>query len=174
MELKNQILNLTRDCINGYLETGNDNFIMPEYVGNELNKKGDGVFVTISKKNGELRGCVGTIARTQPTLAMEIIVNAIAAAVKDPRFKPVTFEEFKELTVEIDVLSKLEKITSINDLDIKKYGLLIERNNKSGIVLPGRSDINTIQAQIKKALQKAGLDGGLYGCSLYRFTTTRY
>src|SRR2546427_11803713 len=67
-----------------------------------------GVFVSL-KKRGELRGCIGTIEPAHENLAREIIENAISAATKDPRFRPVVEAELPELVVSVDILTTPER-----------------------------------------------------------------
>src|SRR2546428_12634323 len=67
-----------------------------------------GVFVSL-KKRGELRGCIGTIEPAQENLALEIIENAISAATKDPRFRPVVEEEEPELRVSVVAVTTAER-----------------------------------------------------------------
>src|SRR6266849_9210580 len=82
-----------------------------------------GAFVSLKKK-GELRGCIGTIEPAQPNLALEIIENAISAATKDPRFRPVVEEELPELVVSVDILTTPERVAGHEDLDVRRYGLI--------------------------------------------------
>src|SRR5207244_8387318 len=83
-----------------------------------------GVFVSL-KKRGELRGCTGTIEPSHENLAVEIIENAISAATKDPRFRPVEEEELPELVVSVDILSTAERAAGPEDLDVQRYGLIV-------------------------------------------------
>src|SRR5437899_10491039 len=80
-----------------------------------------GVFVSL-KKRGELRGCIGTIEPAHENLAVEIIENAINAATKDPRFRPVEEEELPELVVSVDLLSTQEREAGPEDLELQRYG----------------------------------------------------
>jgi AmmeMemoRadiSam system protein A/AmmeMemoRadiSam system protein B len=115
-----------------------------------------GVFVSI-KKHGELRGCIGTIQPCHGSVAHEIIENAIAAGTKDPRFPPVTLEEWDALTFSVDVLSPPEAIPDASGLDVKKYGVIVRQGYRRGLLLPNLEGVDTVAQQVAIALQKAGI-----------------
>ena len=131
-----------------------------------------GVFVSL-KKNGELRGCIGTFQSTQPTIAAEIIQNAVSAAIDDPRFSPVRSHELPGLTITVDILSSPEQVDSLAELDPKKYGVVVRCGRRSGLLLPDLEGVNSIGEQVSIARQKAGIGPG-EEIELYRFTVTRY
>jgi len=93
-----------------------------------------GVFVTLMKQ-GELRGCIGYPEPVKP-LKEAVVDMAISAAVNDPRFFPVESREVGELEIEISVLSPLKKIQSIEEVEVGKHGLVIQRGNQRGLLLP--------------------------------------
>ncbi len=130
-----------------------------------------GVFVTLYTFDGELRGCIGTFLPTTQDLAHEIAQNAISAAMEDPRFEPVEEFELDSIVVSVDVLSTPEEIKSENELDPKKYGIIVEKEWKRGLLLPDLEDVNTVDRQISIAMAKAGIRN--YE-KLYRFTVERY
>src|SRR5208283_4171515 len=99
-----------------------------------------GVFVSI-KKHGELRGCIGTFEPTQASVAEEVIHNAISAATRDPRFLPVASDELKSLTYSVDVLTNPEPATK-DDLDPKKFGVIVECGWRRGLLLPDLEGVN--------------------------------
>jgi len=108
---------------------------LPEFkVDSEILKEKRGAFVTI-EKHGNLRGCIGYIEAIKP-LYITIQEMAEAAALKDPRFPPVTEEELKELEVEISVLTPLKRIKDIKEIKIGKHGLYMKRGYYSGLLLP--------------------------------------
>lgn len=131
-----------------------------------------GVFVSFKKK-GELRGCIGTFAPTQPTIAEEIIRNAVSAGTEDPRFWPIELEELAELEVSVDVLGAPEQIDSAQELDPKNYGVIVRKGRRSGLLLPDLEGVDTIDEQLSIAMQKAGIRPD-EEIDLYRFTVTRY
>jgi MEMO1 family protein len=131
-----------------------------------------GVFVCL-KKHGELRGCIGTIEATQPNLGAEIINNAISAAVGDPRFSPVMPDELDDLKYSVDVLGPAEQVNSLDELDAKRYGVIVEAGRKRGLLLPDLEGVNTVEEQVSIAMRKAGIYGD-EPVSLYRFQVTRH
>ena len=115
-----------------------------------------GVFVSI-KKEGRLRGCIGTIQAVQKSIAEEIIENAVSAAVKDPRFYPVEQDELDKLTISVDVLGATEAIDSMDKLDVKRYGVVVTKGYRRGLLLPNLSGVDTAEEQVAIAKQKAGI-----------------
>jgi AmmeMemoRadiSam system protein A len=132
-----------------------------------------GVFVSIHRRDGELRGCIGTIEPRQANIALEVVHNAIAAATGDPRFLPVGEEELDELDYSVDVLSRPERIDSAEDLDPKTYGVIVEIGQRRGLLLPDLEGIDTAEQQLAYAMAKASILPG-EPVTLYRFTVTRY
>ena len=115
-----------------------------------------GIFVSI-KKDGQLRGCIGTIQAVRNCIAEEIVENAVSAAVRDPRFSPVEPEELEYLVISVDVLGEPEKISSPEELDTERYGVIVTRGHKRGLLLPNLEGIDTVEEQIAIAKQKAGI-----------------
>jgi AmmeMemoRadiSam system protein B/AmmeMemoRadiSam system protein A len=93
-----------------------------------------GAFVTI-KKHGQLRGCIGYIEAVRP-LRTAIVEMAQAAAFEDPRFSPVTSEEYPEISLEISVLSPLTLISDPETIEVGRHGLVIEQGMHRGLLLP--------------------------------------
>ncbi|HOQ07489.1 MAG TPA: AmmeMemoRadiSam system protein A [Clostridiales bacterium] len=129
---------------------------VPEVLPEEMRSGKAGVFVSI-KKHGRLRGCIGTIMPARENIASEIIHNAISAGVHDPRFPPVTEDELDDLVYSVDVLGKPEPINSIEELDVRRYGVIVRAGMRSGLLLPDLEGIDTPQQQVAIALQKAGI-----------------
>lgn len=93
-----------------------------------------GAFVTLHL-HGELRGCIGYIEARFP-LCETIEEAAPKAAFEDPRFPPLTAEEFEDVEIEISVLSPLKTISSVDEIEIGKHGLVIEGGYARGLLLP--------------------------------------
>ncbi|OPZ87723.1 MAG: 2-aminophenol 1,6-dioxygenase subunit beta [Firmicutes bacterium ADurb.Bin419] len=129
---------------------------IPEGLPKEMKTDRAGVFVSI-KKDGQLRGCIGTIAPTRESIAGEIIYNAISSGTEDPRFFPVEPNELESLVYSVDVLMKPEPIDSIEELDVVKYGVIVKSGYRSGLLLPNLENVNTPEEQVDIALQKAGI-----------------
>lgn len=144
----------------------------PQELTPELSKKA-GAFVSL-KKHGKLRGCIGTICPTRDNLALEIIYNAVEAGTRDPRFPPVQKEELDELDFSVDVLEPSEPVDSIEDLDPKKYGVIVRKGNRTGLLLPDLEGVNTAEEQLAIARQKAGIMPWENGIIIERFKVTRY
>ncbi len=93
-----------------------------------------GAFVTIEKK-GHLRGCIGYIHPVKP-LCQTVNEMARQAAIGDPRFPPLGANELSQITIEISVLSPLEKIQDVEEIEVGKHGLYILKGSFSGLLLP--------------------------------------
>lgn len=91
-------------------------------------------FVTLKNK-GELRGCIGLMEAVEP-LCLTIARMARAAGLEDPRFPPVSEEELPEIRMEISVLSSLEPVRNIEEIEVGKHGLRIQRGYHAGVLLP--------------------------------------
>ncbi|UTD03301.1 AmmeMemoRadiSam system protein A [Treponema socranskii subsp. buccale] len=126
-------------------------------LSDDLLKNRAGVFVSL-KKDGMLRGCIGTIAPVRESIAQEIAHNAISAAAFDPRFSEVTEDELSSLVYSVDVLSSPEKISSKEALDVKRYGVIVTKGNRRGLLLPNLETVNTVDEQIEIACKKGGID----------------
>lgn len=161
---------LARQSLHQYLTT-KQIMKVPENAGELLNKKA-GAFVSL-KKQGHLRGCIGTIESTRSNLAEEIIYNAVSAGVEDPRFAPVLPEELKELTISVDILEEPEAVHTMTELDPKVYGVIVSKGRKRGLLLPDLPGIDTPEEQVDIAKEKAGI-GLEESVSLARFKVTRY
>ena len=131
-----------------------------------------GVFVSI-KKDGQLRGCIGTTSPTQESVAAEVIQNAISAAFYDPRFFPIEKDELDGLTISVDVLGEAEPISNMRELDPVRYGVIVRQGHKSGLLLPDLEGVDTAEEQVEIAKQKAGITSN-EGVQLFRFEVIRY
>ena len=162
---------LARETIESYIKQRK--IIIPplDLPGEMINQKA-GVFVSL-KKNGNLKGCIGTIMPVQENIAQEIIKNAISAAVDDPRFSPVTASELGDLIISVDVLSLPEEISDILELDPKKYGVIVSSGYKKGLLLPDLEGVDTAEEQVDIARRKAGIYPD-EKAKLYRFEVKRY
>jgi AmmeMemoRadiSam system protein A len=131
-----------------------------------------GAFVSL-KMHGVLRGCIGTIEPVRRNLAEEIIHNAVSAGVDDPRFRPVQPDELPDLTVSVDVLAPPEQIDGEDELDPKRYGVIVSARGRVGLLLPNLEGIDTVAEQVGIARQKAGLRSD-EPVRLARFEVIRY
>jgi len=131
------------------------------------------LFVTLLTPGGELRGCIGSLEPTTENLATETIDRAIAAATADPRFAPVTRAEVPGLTIEVSILTPPEPVDSIDALDPRRYGVVVEDGGRRGVLLPGLTGIDDPDHQVAVARRKAGIPPGL-PVHLSRFEVVKY
>lgn len=143
----------------------------PETLTPVMSEKA-GVFVCL-KKEGQLRGCIGTFLPCCGNVAEETIKNAICAATEDPRFSLVTKEELPFLAYSVDVLSPPEKISDPKELDPKKYGVIVVKGGMKGLLLPDLEGVETVKEQVRIAKMKAGMDPE-ESADIYRFKVRRY
>ncbi len=120
-----------------------------------LLKQRAAAFVSI-KKQGQLRGCIGTFLPSYKNLAEEIAQNALAAGLQDTRFSPVLERELAELEYSVDVLTRPESC-SREELDPKKYGVIVTAGSLRGLLLPDLAGVDTVAEQLRIACQKAGI-----------------
>ena len=144
-----------------------------EQTGRGLLGRRAGVFVSIHK-DGRLRGCIGTISPTCSSIAEEIAQNAVSASTRDPRFAPIRPAELDSLEITVDVLGDTERISSPVELDVKRYGVIVTKGRRRGLLLPNLDGVDTVEDQISIALQKAGLDTDEENYELERFEVVRH
>jgi AmmeMemoRadiSam system protein A len=95
-----------------------------------------GAFVTLSlKQNHRLRGCIGEIQPFRP-LWKAVLGRAIDAAFRDPRFLPLTAEEFANVEIEISALTPAVPVGSWRDIVIGRHGMTLTKNGRSAVFLP--------------------------------------
>ena len=146
---------LARDTIEKYILSREWNTV-PDWAPPEMKNRRAGVFVSLHRE-GRLRGCIGTILPVQESIAEEIIRNAVSAATEDPRFDPVRPEEVDSLEIHVDVLSEPEKIRGKQDLDVKKYGVIVSSGSRRGLLLPDLDGVDTVDEQVAIAMKKGGI-----------------
>ena len=161
---------LARASLQYFLEKGTI-LPVPDILA-DLFKGRAGVFVSLKVKK-QLRGCIGTLAPSRPNIASEIIHNAINAGTADPRFEPVVIGELSEIDISVDILEAPQFVDSIDKLDPQKYGVIVSKGNRSGLLLPMLEGVDTVDEQLSIVMQKAGIDAE-EEIELYRFTVTRY
>ncbi|MBR6472365.1 MAG: AmmeMemoRadiSam system protein A [Firmicutes bacterium] len=138
----------------------------------ELKNARAGAFVSIHE-DGRLRGCIGTIEPTRATLAEEIINNAISASTQDPRFDAITEDELDMLEINVDVLGEAEDIDSMDQLDVRRYGVIVTSGYRRGLLLPDLDGVDTVEQQVDIARRKAGI-GPKEKIELKRFEVIRH
>ena len=131
-------------------------------------------FVSLKTRDGELRGCIGTIEAAKESLAQEIVANAISAAMNDPRFEPVSEDQLPNLRYSVDVLLPAEE-TVFEELDPAVFGVIVEDETTSrrGLLLPDIPGVDTAEQQVEIAMRKAGISRDT-PVKLWRFKVERF
>ncbi len=167
---KKLLLQLARDSIAGRMkgQTPPDPKEAPPYLFEPR-----GVFVSLHRQ-GRLRGCIGYLEAVKPLIST-VKDMAAAAAFQDPRFRPLTPEELADLEVEISILTPMLRVEKVEEIEVGKHGLFIEKGFARGLLLPQvavqhRWDRDTFLAQ---TCVKAGLPPDAWKDSatkIYTFT----
>ncbi|OAT80775.1 AmmeMemoRadiSam system protein A [Desulfotomaculum copahuensis] len=164
------LVQVARKSLTAYF-TGNRLSIPEEEIPPEFTRPA-GAFVSLHK-HGQLRGCIGTISPQQRRVVDEVVANAVSAAIHDPRFYPVTEDELPELEISVDVLQEPEPVSGPEQLDPKKYGVIVRAGHRSGLLLPDLEGVDDVAQQVAIARQKAGI-GPREPVELQRFEVKRY
>jgi len=136
-------------------------------------KENRGAFVSLHRQ-GRLRGCIGTIQPSRP-LYQVVEEMAAAAAFDDSRFSPLSAVELKDLDLEISVLTPLQRVEGVNEIEVGKHGLYIKKGFHAGLLLPQvateyRWDRETF---LEETCRKAGLPKNAWrekGTEIYIFS----
>ena len=139
-----------------YVRTGSTLARLPDGLPGQLTSQAAGAFVSLHE-NGRLRGCIGTTGPTQPSVAWEIVHNAVSAGTRDPRFPALRPEERDRLEDSVDVLSQPQPVDSLSQLDPKRYGVIVTYGRKRGLLLPDLDGVDTVEQQVDIARQKGGI-----------------
>ena len=164
------LVQVARETLENYYQSKRKSYA-PEDIPPEFSRKA-GVFVSL-KKHGNLRGCIGTIIPQGKNIVEEVANNAISSATRDPRFYPVGIEELADLEISVDVLTEPEPVENLEELDPKRYGVIVRSGSRSGLLLPDLEGIDTPDQQVAIARQKAGIGPG-ESVKLERFEVIRY
>lgn len=170
-ELQN-LPDLARQVVETFVQTGQPPDLPVEGLSN-FRQQQAGVFVTLKTRDGQLRGCIGTIAPVYSNILEETLQNAISAASRDPRFRPVQPQELKELAYSVSVLHPPEQIFTTEALDPRKYGVIVASHGRRGLLLPDLEGINTVNEQVQHAMYKGGISP-TERVELYRFQVDKY
>jgi AmmeMemoRadiSam system protein A len=168
-EKTHPLTKLAKDTVENYVRK--KELPQPKQLTPEMEEQA-GVFVCI-KKHGRLRGCIGTFEPTKSNVAQETMANAISSATRDPRFPPVATAELSDLTYSVDVLTKPVPVKSKDELDPRKYGVIVESGGRRGLLLPDLEGVDTVEQQIDICRQKAGIYSD-EPVKLYKFEVKRY
>ena len=175
MSESHPLVTLARRSIEAYVRDGRQ-IDPPADLAPEMQRRA-GAFVTLHR-GGKLRGCIGTIQPTYNTVAEEVIHNAISSATRDPRFSPLRPNELADLDVKVDVLGDPEPVNDLDELDPRRYGLIVqsvEQPWKRGLLLPDLEGIDTVEKQVHwTRYYKAGITDPAEPVQMFRFEVQRY
>lgn len=129
---KNQLLAVARKSVESAVEK--HDAYEPAATGDDALQQERGAFVTL-KESGNLRGCIGFTSAARP-LYLTVRDAAALAALRDPRFRPVSAQEIPLLAYEISVLSPMRRVTDVKQINVGKHGLLIKNSDHEGLLLP--------------------------------------
>jgi hypothetical protein len=130
---KRVLLQISRETLESYLPERKKKDLNTEDYGPDLQFK-TGAFVSL-KKNGKLRGCIGSF-RPESSLFNMVQTLTIASATEDTRFLPVQRKELEEIDIEISVLTPMKKIEDPSQIVLGKHGIYITKDGRSGTFLP--------------------------------------
>ncbi|MDD2367467.1 MAG: AmmeMemoRadiSam system protein A [Desulfuromonadaceae bacterium] len=164
-----ELLKIARETVVEYVTNGKIPAVASDSPGLNLHS---GCFVTI-KQRGELRGCIGNFISEQPLYQL-VQEMAISAATRDPRFYPMKLNDLADFTLDISVLSPLEKAASVEEIEVGVHGIYIVKGSYRGVLLPQVATEygwNSDQF-LQHTCIKAGLpqDAWQSGCDIYIFS----
>lgn len=165
------LVQLAKDAVELYVREGKIREVRDDEFPPEFRERA-GVFICL-KIDGILRGCIGTFQPAEPDMARETVRNAISAATCDPRFTCVRTEELDVIEYTVDVLTPPEPVKERNELDPRRYGVIVQSGSRRGLLLPDLEGVDTVDFQISIAMQKAGIPPGTQA-KLFRFEVKRY
>jgi uncharacterized protein (TIGR00296 family) len=122
---------------------------------------------------GALRGCIGTIAACCPNVIEELCCNTVSAAKRDPRFPPISAAERDRLSCSVDILGNAEPITDMAALDVRRYGVIVSKGHRRGLLLPDLAGVDSPAEQVSIAARKGGISLD-EDYMLERFEVVRY
>lgn len=164
-----QLLKIARDTITAYVTSGTIPLIDTASKGLNLQS---GCFVTI-KQAGQLRGCIGNFVSDQPLYKL-VQEMAVSAATRDPRFYPMKIQDLDNFEIDISVLSPLEKISSVEEIEVGRHGIYIVKGSYRGVLLPQvATEYGWDRDEfLKHTCKKAGLpeDAWKGECEIYIFS----
>jgi AmmeMemoRadiSam system protein A len=125
------LLQIARKAVAAYLSGQPPQ--LPEVTAGVLTEP-HSLFVSIHQENA-LRGCIGNLHPAGP-LYRSTAECAIAAAVADSRFMPLMAAELASVEFEISVLSTMQRVQNVQEIDVGRHGLVISKNGARGLLLP--------------------------------------
>ena len=130
---RSQLLKIARESIEAVLE--GRRLELDAGAFDEDLRRPAGAFVSLHTKDGDLRGCIGSIYPVAP-LFQAVAGSAVNAAFRDPRFYPLRKEELPNLDLEISVMGPIQTIKTVDEIEVGRDGLIITRGRNAGLLLP--------------------------------------
>jgi AmmeMemoRadiSam system protein A len=129
---KNELLSVARKSVE--LAVQEKHTYLPDASTDDVLSREYGAFVTL-REAGALRGCIGYTSAMKP-LYLTVRDTATLAALRDPRFQPVSVAELPQIDYEISVLSPLRRVVDIQQIKVGQHGLLMKNGTYEGLLLP--------------------------------------
>jgi AmmeMemoRadiSam system protein A len=167
-EQKRRLLEIARETLIGHLTDG----AVPKFEVDDHLRQPGAAFVTLTK-HGALRGCIGHTAAVAP-LYETVADCAVQAGVADPRFPPITRVELDSLHIEISVLTPMQPVATIDEIEVGRDGLMMVNGGYRGLLLPQVATEygwNRIEF-LRQTCRKAGLSSDAYldpATTIYKF-----
>ena len=146
-------IKIARQTVEYFVRTGKAPAIE---IPDELSRPA-AAFVTLKTDEG-LRGCIGTLMPTCDNQGQEIMQNAISACSRDPRFPAVAPAELEGLHYQVYILKEPEPVKGMEELDPKRYGVIVCKDHRRGVLLPDLEGIDTVEQQVGIACRKGRID----------------
>jgi AMMECR1 domain-containing protein len=142
---------------------------LPPYLPTALARQRACYVAMLENPGRRLRAIFGQALPTQPTLAQEIIVNTVGVLQQNPA-RPIRRPDLKQLYFSVALLGPLQRINDIQHLDPHRYGLYVRSDrNKTALLLPQRTGVETANDQIATALREANIEPKVESFTMYRF-----
>lgn len=137
----------------------------------------DGAAFVTWKRDGRLRGCIGSVEAWRP-LAEDVEKNAVAALLHDPRFAPAKPADLAKLRIDLSVMTPLEEVSDpLREIEIGVHGIVAQKGQRSGLLLPQVApewgwDVPTLLSQVclKAGLPEDAWRAGSPPATIYRFS----
>ncbi len=171
-EDKDPLVALARNAIGTYVR---HRAVVSAPLPTEGGLRRAGVFVSLHLPDGSLRGCMGTTEPRMGSVEEEVVANAITAATGDPRFYAVSPQELDGLDISVDVLGPPEEVASVEDMDPKRYGMIVSTlDGRKALLLPDLEGVDTVEQQLRITCRKGSIDPDDDQYQLYRFEVARH
>lgn len=163
---------LARQAIEAYVREGR---VVSPPAPSEGETRRAGAFVSLHLPDGSLRGCIGTTEPVRETVEEEVVVNAISAATRDPRFYPVGEQELAGLGISVDVLGPAEEVEGLDAMDPARYGMIVRSmDGRQALLLPDLEGVDSAEQQLRITCRKGSIDPDDDQYRIFRFEVERH